>query len=183
MIHGFNTHDLCSEPLVVVLHVPEKFELRRGWPNDEDGIDTIERARDLVEEPRGVIGMLLGLSPPLRMPVDKVLRRQDRRFVDCLWLRVADRLRLNVEDASFLMIDPDHYVRSHDPVFDELCARSCVGRRDSPYRLPDGRHIVARISAPYHWGVSGGDRGAGQEKQGDQEGEMPWIWTSSNVTL
>ncbi len=48
--------------------------------------------------------------------MDMVLRRQDRCFVDCLWLHVPDRLRLNVEDASFLVIDPDDCVRRHDVI-------------------------------------------------------------------
>ena len=119
MIKGFNTGDLCLEPLVVALHVPEKFELRRRRSNDENGIGALERSGDLVEELRGVIRVLFGVSPPLGMSVDEVLRRQDRRFVDRLRLRVAGRLRLHVEDAGFLVIDPDDHVRRHTVHFNE----------------------------------------------------------------
>ena len=119
MIQGFSTSNLSLELTVVFLHVPEKFELRRRRSNDENGIGTVEGPRDLVEEPRGVIGVLSGLSAPFGMSVDEVLRGQDRRFVDWLRLHVADRLRLDVEDASFLVIDPDDHMRGHNVIFDE----------------------------------------------------------------
>ena len=51
--------------------------------------------------------------------MNEVLRRQDRRVIDGLWLHVAGRLRLNVEDASFLMIDPDDHMRRHNMHFNE----------------------------------------------------------------
>ena len=101
------------------MHVFEKFKLRRRWPNDKNCIGALERSRDLVEEPRGVVGVLFGFSPPLGMSMDEVLRRQNRRFVDGLWLGVTDRLRLNVEDAGFLVIDPDDDVRRHNVHFNE----------------------------------------------------------------
>src|SRR5713226_4613911 len=86
-----------------------------------------------MEEPLGVIGVFFCLSPPLGMSMDKVLRRQDRCFVDCLRLHVADRFRLNVKDASFLVIDPDDSVRRHEMIllgqsrsFDESLAGSYI---------------------------------------------------------
>jgi hypothetical protein len=62
------------------------------------------------------------------MPVDEVLRREDRRFVDWLWLHVAHRFRLNAENAGFLMIDPHHNAHRHTLIFHKFLARSCVGR-------------------------------------------------------
>ncbi len=63
-----------------------------------------------------MLRLLFCLSLPLGMPVDEVLRRQDRCFVNWLRLHVADRFRLNVKDARFLVIDPDDGVRRHDGI-------------------------------------------------------------------
>jgi len=129
MIDGFHTADLCLKLLVVVLQVLEKFKLRRRGPNNEDGIDAVERPRELVKEPGGVIGMFFRLSAPFGMPMDEVLRREDRCFVDWFWLHMAGRLRLNAENASLFMIDPHHDVRRHSLIFHEVLGRSCAGRR------------------------------------------------------
>ena len=56
------------------------------------------------------------LPTSFRMPVEMVLRRKNRRFVR--------RLRMDVKDPRFLVIDPDDSVR-HDlilPAF-EPCAK------------------------------------------------------------
>jgi hypothetical protein len=54
-----------------------------------------------------VVGMLSRLAPSLRLPMDKVLRGEDSRFV-C-------RVRMHVKDARFRVVDPDNRVR-HDRV-------------------------------------------------------------------
>ena len=76
------------------------------------------------------------------MPVDEVLRGQDRRFIACLWLYVADDLRLNVEDTGFLVIDPNDQVPRHKMIFDKRSfGPALVGERTASDELS----IVGRV--------------------------------------
>src|SRR5258708_25912825 len=99
VIRGLDADDLRFEAALVLVHVLEQFKLCRRRPDDEDGIDAFEFSRDLAEEPMRIIRVISGLPPSFRMPVDMVLRRKNRRFVR--------RLRMDVKDPRFLVIDPD----------------------------------------------------------------------------
>jgi len=66
----------------------------------------VESSRDLAKEPMRIVRVFSRLPTSFRMPADMVLRRKNRRFVR--------RLRMDVKDPRFLVIDPDDGVRRHD---------------------------------------------------------------------
>jgi hypothetical protein len=105
MIGGLDANDMRFEATLVRVHVAEEFELRRGRPDDEDGIDAVQGSRDLAEEASRVVWMLSRLSPPFRMSVHLMPRRQDGGLVR--------RVRMDVKNARFVVIDPDDCVRGH----------------------------------------------------------------------
>jgi hypothetical protein len=91
--------------VVIRVHELEEFELRGRGPDDEDAVEPIEFPRNAIEELFRVIRVLSRLPTPFRMAVKMVLGREDRGLV-C-------RIRVDVKDARFLVVDPDDGVR-HD---------------------------------------------------------------------
>jgi hypothetical protein len=106
MIRRLDADDLRFEATFVLVEILEELELRRRRPHDEDGIDAVECSRDLAEEPVRIVWVFSRLPKSFRVPVEMVLRRKNRLFVR--------RLRMDVKDARFLVIDPDDGVRWHD---------------------------------------------------------------------
>ena len=88
---GFFPAELCEQGRKTVLAVLK-----------EEGIDAVECSCHVTKELMRVIRVLSRLPTPFRMSVNMVLRRQDRRRVD--------RVRMDVKDAGFLVIDPDDCV-------------------------------------------------------------------------
>jgi len=93
MIRRLDANDFGFEGTVVLVHELEEFELRRGGPDDQDGINAVEFTCDVIEEPMRIIRMLSRLPTPLWMAVNMMLRREDGLFV-C-------GLRMDVKDARF----------------------------------------------------------------------------------
>jgi len=89
----------------MLVHELEEFVLRGSWPDNEDGVDTIEGSCDVVKEMPRVIRVLSRLPTAFRMAVNMLLRREDSRLIR--------RLRMDVKDPRFLVVDPDDGVR-HD---------------------------------------------------------------------
>ena len=92
----------------MLVHVPEEFELCLRGSDDEEGIDAVERSCRLGEESMRIIRVVSRLPAPFRMPVYMVLRCEDRCFVG--------RLGVDVEDAGFVVVDPDDCMRWHDRI-------------------------------------------------------------------
>jgi hypothetical protein len=105
MIRRLDANDLGFKGTMVLVYEFEEFELRRGRPDDQDGINAVERTCDVIEEPMQIIRMLSRLPTSFRMAVNMMLRREDCGFVR--------GLRMDVKDACFVVVDPDDCVR-HD---------------------------------------------------------------------
>jgi hypothetical protein len=105
MIGGLDADDLGCKAGVMLVHELEEFELRRGGPDDEDGVNAVECTCDVIEKPMRIIRVLSRLATPFGMAVNMMLRREDCGFV-C-------GLRMDVKDARFVVVDPDDGVR-HD---------------------------------------------------------------------
>jgi len=90
----------------VVLHVPRQLGLRRRGSNNQNGVDGVEFPRHLGEESTGVARMLPRFTTSFWMTMDVALRRQHRGFVA--------RIRMNMEDTGFLVVDPDDSMGRHD---------------------------------------------------------------------
>jgi hypothetical protein len=75
-------------------------------------------ARDVVEEPCCVLGVLSCVAPPLGVPMDRVLGGDDRRLVDRLGLDVARAFGLKVKHPRFVMVYPDDRMPGHSSIFD-----------------------------------------------------------------
>ena len=105
MIGGFDAHDLRFEAPIVLVQVAEKLELGGRRPDDEERVGTLERARHLLEEAAGVLGRAPHISRSERVPVEMVLRREDRRLVG--------RIGMEMKDPGFLPIDPGDRVGGH----------------------------------------------------------------------
>ena len=65
----------------------------------------MECSYHLAKESVRIIRVLFRLTTPFRMPVNMVLGCKDRRFIV--------RLRMDVKNSGFLVIDPNHCVRRH----------------------------------------------------------------------
>ena len=109
MVRRLDAHDPGLEMPVVLVQIAEEFELRRGWPDDEERISPLERARHLLEETARILGMRGRLTPSQRVPVEMMLRRQDGRLVG--------GVRVEMEDTRFLVIDPGDRVGGHALMF------------------------------------------------------------------
>jgi hypothetical protein len=106
MIRCLDADDPLFEAAFMLVHISEEFELRRRGAHNQDGIDAVESSCHIGEEPMHVMRALLRFPLPFRLPVDMVLRRQDHGFVG--------RLRMDVKDPAFLVIDPDDRVGRHN---------------------------------------------------------------------
>ena len=105
MIRRLDANDFGFEGTVVLVHELEEFELRRGGPDDQNGINAVEFTCDVIEEPVRIIRMFSLVPTPFWMAVKMMLRREDCVFV-C-------GLRMDVKDARFLVVEPDDCMR-HD---------------------------------------------------------------------
>jgi hypothetical protein len=99
MIDGLEPHHSRYERALVLVQVPDELELRRRRPDDEDGVGLAERLHDIAEEPAQVVGVMVLFRRTLLVAMDVGAGRTKRRLVE--------RPGVNVEDAGFLVIDPD----------------------------------------------------------------------------
>ena len=105
MIRSLDAYDLGYKGSVILVHELDEFVLRRSGPDNEGRVHPIESSCDVVKEMPRIIGVLTRLPTAFRMAVNMVLRREDSGLV-C-------RLRMDVKDPCFLVVDPDNGVR-HD---------------------------------------------------------------------
>ena len=112
----------------MLMHELDEFVLRRSGSDNEDRVHPLESSCDVVKEMPRIIRVLSRLPTAFRMAVHMVLRREDFRLV-C-------RLRMDVKDPRFRVVNPDDGVR-HDLILsakpivelkDDRCYR--VGVRD-----------------------------------------------------
>lgn len=123
--------------LVVVVHMFKELELGRRWADDENGISAVERSSNLTKESMRIVRVFLGFPAPFRMSVKVVLRREDCRFLD--------RCGVNVKNACFLVIDPDHRVCWHDCILPwraEVCHRKTSRALQSLIRTARGHNAL-----------------------------------------
>ena len=118
MIRCLDAYDLGYKGSVILVHELDEFVLRRSGPDNEDRVHPIESSCDVVKEMPRIIRVLSRLPTAFRMAVNMVLRRKDSGLV-C-------RLRMDVKDARFLVVDPDDGVR-HDLI---LSAKPIVELKD-----------------------------------------------------
>jgi len=105
MIDGLDSDDFLFERAVVLVHVPEELELRGGRPTMRiESVVLRDRATSWKKR-LASSGRSFTLRP-FRMLVGVVLVGLDRSFFD--------PVQVDVEDASFLVIDPDGRVLAHD---------------------------------------------------------------------
>lgn len=99
VIDRFDPDDSGFERLLVLVHEPKKFELRRRRPDNENLFVAFERPPDVMKETLHFFGVFLALPVLFRVLVmNVVLGRQD----GCL----IDFARLNLKNARFLVVDP-----------------------------------------------------------------------------
>src|SRR5260370_26795272 len=86
----------------------EELELCRRGPDDEDALGVVESACDLVKKAIHVIRVFMGFGGPLGVTMHVSMRRLEPRRIEAI--------EVDVEDARFVMIEPDGGVarRSHD---------------------------------------------------------------------
>src|SRR6266576_87775 len=99
MIGRLDADDLGFKAWVMLVHELEEFELRRGGPDDEDGINAVECTCDVIEKPMRIIRVLSRFPTPFGMAVNMMLRREDRGFV-C-------GVRVDVKDGRVVVGDAD----------------------------------------------------------------------------
>ena len=78
MIGCLDGDDLRHEKPVVLLDEAKELVLRRRRADDQNGVYSIERMRDLLEEAMRIIWVHSRLPTPFRMPMHEVLRRENR---------------------------------------------------------------------------------------------------------
>jgi hypothetical protein len=99
VIDRLDPDDSGFERVLVLVHEPKKFELRRRRPDDENLFVSFERPPDFMKESFHLLGVLLALSGVFRVFVMNMTQgHQDGRFIDFVWL--------NVKNSSFFVVDP-----------------------------------------------------------------------------
>jgi hypothetical protein len=105
MIHGLDADDFRPHRVVVRLHVFEELELGCRRSHDENLFDLFQRARDLMEEPFGVLRVIFNAFGAPRVLVMDVVRGCDYQRIDLF--------QMDLEDVSFLVVNPNGYVLRH----------------------------------------------------------------------
>lgn len=145
MVDGLHADDARFELQVVRVHVLQEVQLGGGGTDDEDLVRPVEREGNLAKEPLRVIGVVLLRGVVVGVTPDVVARRVERRLVESI--------ALDVEDARFVMVEPDRYVmirrRCHldCPVCKGL-TRTVAAR--SAMILPLARKPCARVQSLRH---------------------------------
>ena len=100
MIHSLDTHDSRLQRMLQLVYVPEELELGGRGANDEDGIAVPQRSCNIMEEVVHVVGMIVLGRRTLRMTVNMLVRRPNRRFVEAA--------TFSAKNARLVVIDPDY---------------------------------------------------------------------------
>jgi len=99
MVHRLEPDDaLCQRP-IVLLREPEEVELRLRRADDQDLRVRLERLRHLAKEAMLVVGMI---PDPQILFVGVAMNVPARRVNE----RLPDLVRVDLEDARLLLIDP-----------------------------------------------------------------------------
>ena len=111
MIDGLDTDDSGLKRMLVLVNVSHQIQLCGRRPRNEHLFGAFERPGDLVEESLGVIGMLPGSFGSFWMFVVSIVKRsRNGDFIGSF--------KLDVEDSSFLVINPNGDLFSHNAYFD-----------------------------------------------------------------
>jgi hypothetical protein len=102
VIDGLDADDFRAERGHLFFEVPEEPQLGRRRAEQEQLFAAFERVRYAFEKALFVVGMVLIARCSLRVPVLNMLRRDD--------IFLLDRTRVNAENVSFLVVDPNSYV-------------------------------------------------------------------------
>jgi hypothetical protein len=105
MVDCLDAYDSCLEGVIVRVCVPEELELGGGGAHEENLVGSLQSVRHLTKKSLGIVGVIFGSVAPLRLSVDVVFRRVDRRFVEIV--------RVDVKHPRFRLVDPDDRVLGH----------------------------------------------------------------------